>query len=306
MAGWNKQTNSHQDLNMKETFVGSKQLVVKDDLNTISFPVLVHYPTHEIARPISFGPYVMHVSPDAAIIDGRFPLIIISHGNGGSHLLYRTISTFLAKNGYIVAMLEHYGNNRNNNSLANTIENLKLRPRHVSLTIDLLLSDSWSKEHIAQNKIGVIGHSMGGYTALALAGGVPRTREGVVVEVAPDLRIKAIVLLAPGAGWFMNALEHVTVPILMFTAEHDLITPKWNGEIVLNHVPDKSQVVFSEIENAGHYSFLSPFPPAMKKPGFLPSTDPIGFDREQFHDRLSSDILHFLNDKLKNNQAQKA
>ena len=104
----------------------------------------------------------------------------------------------------------------------------------------------------------------------------------------------------------MNALEHVTVPILMFTAEHDLITPKWNGEIVLNHVPDKSQVVFSEIENAGHYSFLSPFPPAMKNPGFLPSTDPIGFDREQFHDRLSSDILHFLNDKLKNNQAQKA
>ena len=243
----------------------------------------------------------MNVSTEAAIIDGKFPLIVISHGNGGSHLLYRTISTHLAKNGYIVAMPEHYGNNRNNNTLENTTENLETRPRHVRLTIDFLLSDTWFNENIAQNKIGVIGHSMGGYTALALAGGVPRTKEGVVIEVAPDFRIKAIVLLAPGAGWFMNSLEKVTVPILMLTAEHDPITPKWNGEIVLNFVPDKSKVIFKEVENAGHFSFLSPFPATMKSPNFLPSTDPIGFDREKFHSQLPTDILDFLNDKLNEN-----
>jgi len=283
---------------MTETFVGSKQLIIKDNERAISFPVLVHYPTTEASRPVSFGPYTMNVSPDAKINDGKFPLIVISHGNGGSHLLYRTISTHLAKNGYIVAMLEHYGNNRNNNILENTTENLETRPRHVSLTIDFLLSDNWFNENIIQNKIAVIGHSMGGYTALALAGGVPRTKEGVVVEVAPDLRIKAIVLLAPGTGWFMNSLEKVTVPILMFTAEHDPITPKWNGEIVLNFVPDKSKVIFHEVENAGHFSFLSPFPSTMKNPNFLPSTDPIGFDREKFHSQLSTEILDFLNDKL--------
>ncbi|KUO74322.1 MAG: hypothetical protein APF81_02830 [Desulfosporosinus sp. BRH_c37] len=64
---------------------------------------------------------------------------MISHGNGGSHLLYRTISTHLANNGFIVAMVEHYGNNRNNNELENTEENLILRPKHLSLTIDKLL-----------------------------------------------------------------------------------------------------------------------------------------------------------------------
>lgn len=36
----------------------------------------------------------------------------------------------------------------------------------------------------------------------------------------------------------------------------------------------------------------------MKKPNFLPSTDPDGFDREQFHQQLPADILHFLNNKL--------
>jgi len=286
---------------MTEIFVGSKQLTVRDDIKNISFPVLVHYPTNEVSRPISFGPYVMDVSPDAEIIDGKFPIIVISHGNGGSHLLYRTISTHLAKNGYIVAMLEHYGNNRNNNTLENTTENLETRPRHVSLTIDFLLADNWFNEHIAQEKVGVIGHSMGGYTALALAGGVPRTKEDVVVQVVPDFRITAIVLLAPGAGWFMNSLEKVTIPILMFTAEHDPITPKWNGEIVLNYVPDKSKVILTEVENAGHFSFLSPFPATMKNPNFLPSTDPVGFDREKFHSQLPIEILDFLNDKLNKN-----
>lgn len=284
---------------MTEFFVGSKQLTIKDEIKNISFPVLVHYPTREISKPISFGPYTMNVSPDAVMIDGKFPLVIISHGNGGSHLLYRTISTYLAKNGYIVAMPEHYGNNRNNNTLENTTENLETRPRHISLTIDFLLSNTWFNENIEQNKIGVIGNSMGGYTALALAGGIPRTKEGVVIEVVPDFRIKAIVLLAAGSGWFANSLEKVTIPILMMTAEYDPITPKWNAEIVLNYVPDKSKVIFKEVEAAGHYSFLSPFPAKMKNQNFLPSTDPIGFDREKFHSQLPIDILDFMNNELK-------
>jgi len=283
---------------MTEIFVGSKQFTIEDEIKNISFPVLLHYPTYEASRPTAFGPYIMDVSPDANIIEGQFPLIIISHGNGGSHLLYRTISTHLAKNGYIVAMLEHYGNNRNNNTLENTTENLVIRPRHVSLTIDYLLSDNLLSKNIAPSKIGVIGHSIGGYTALALGGGIPRTKEGVVVEVASDARIKAMVLLAPGTGWFKNSLDKVTIPILLFTAEHDPITPKWNGEIVINNVPDRFKVTFKEIENAGHFSFLSPFPATMRNANFLPSTDPVGFDREIFHIELPKDILDFLNDNL--------
>jgi hypothetical protein len=36
----------------------------------------------------------------------------------------------------------------------------------------------------------------------------------------------------------------------------------------------------------------------MKNLNFLPSTDPVGFDREKFHNQLSTDILDFINDKL--------
>ncbi|MDJ1504915.1 alpha/beta hydrolase family protein [Xanthocytophaga agilis] len=285
-------------MNRNNFFVGSRQLQIHDEENELSFPVLVQYPTYTAATPTSFGPYVMDVSVDAEIAEGSFPLVIISHGNGGSHLLYRTISIHLVRNGYIVAMLEHYGNNRNNNTLENTTLNLQYRPRHVSMTIEQLLTESWLQAFVVQDKIAVIGHSMGGYTALAVAGGVPRTLEGERVDVTSNPRIKAIVLLAPGAGWFKDSLSKVTIPILMFMAEHDPVTPAWNAEVVLASVPDSSQVIHKVVENAGHFSFLSPFPETMRRPDFRPSTDPPGFDREAFHKELPVVVLTFLEETL--------
>lgn len=286
-------------MKQESVFAGSRQINIADPALGISFPALIHYPATEPSVPAAFGPYIMNVSPGAGIMKGRFPLVVISHGSGGSHLLYRTISIHLAKNGYVVVMPEHYGNNRNNNTLADTKENLVNRPRHISLTIDEILYKSSLGNSIEAESIAVIGHSMGGYTALALAGGIPRTKEGEKVEAPSDPRVKALVLMAPGAGWFMNSLQRVNIPILMYTAEHDPVTPVWNAEVVMNSVPDKSLVTHRMIKNAGHFSFLSPFPESMKKPEFLPSTDPAGFDREEFHKHLPEEILFFLDHHLK-------
>jgi predicted dienelactone hydrolase len=290
--------------NKKEIFVGSRQFQVKDETIGISFPVLVQYPTHQHSSPTNFGPYTMDVCSDAEIIDGRFPLVIISHGNSGSHLLYRTISTFLAKSGYIVAMLEHYGNNRNNNELEKSIENLQYRPKHVSLTIDFLLSENIFEQSISVDKIAIVGHSFGGYTALALAGGKPWTQTGQQVEVQNDPRVKALVLMAPAAAYYIpeSSLDKVNIPILLLIAEHDQFTPKaWTSDVVVNGVPDKSKVTLKTISNAGHFSFISPFPSIMTNPSFLPSTDPKDFDREEFHKKLPTEILNFLNAKLNEN-----
>ncbi|HEY3570187.1 MAG TPA: alpha/beta fold hydrolase [Thermoanaerobaculia bacterium] len=282
-------------------FAGSRQIQVSDDARGLSFPVLILYPTGTPSAPAPFGPYPFDVSPEAPVAEGRFPLVVVSHGSGGSPFVYRTITTHLARNGDVVAHLEHPGNSRNDNSLEGTYENLVRRPRHVRLTMDAVSRDARVGAHVQADNVAILGHSMGGYTALAVAGGVPWTRDRERVEVVPDPRVRALVLMAPGTAFFFppDSLREVTVPILMLTAEHDPVTPRWQAELLLERVPDRSQVIWREIENAGHFAFLSPFPPPMRNPGFLPSTDPEGFDREKLHERLPGEILDFLDRTLK-------
>jgi predicted dienelactone hydrolase len=279
---------------------GCQQLSIYDDIQGAVIPAIVLYPTTTPSSPTAFGPYTLDVNMDAPISEGLHPLVIISHGNGGTHIIYRSIGMHLAQQDYVVAMIEHPGNNRVNNELEGSYENLVNRPRHVRLTIDALMTDSAFAECLLPDQVAIIGHSLGGYTALALAGGKPRYKDERDIVVQADPRIRALVLLTPATPWYRHegALNEVTLPILMLTAEHDPYTPEWHAEVVLNGVPDRSRVTYRMVENAGHFSFLSPYPPKLSNLGFLPTTDPEGFDREAFHQLLPAEIHEFLNAAL--------
>ena len=280
--------------------VGYQSLNIEDEIQGATIPAIVLYPTATPASPTTFGPYTLDVSMDAPISSGRFPLVVISHGNGGTHIIYRTIGLHLARQGYVVAMIEHPGNNRIDNSLEGSYENLENRPRHVRLTIDALMAHPAFAQALLPDQVAIVGHSLGGYTALALAGGKPRFKDGREIEVAADARIRALVLLTPATPWYQHegGLAEVRLPILMLTAEHDPYTPEWHAEVVLNSVPDRSLVRYRMVENAGHFSFLSPSPPKLRSMGFLPTTDPEGFDREAFHEVLPEEIREFLDNSM--------
>jgi predicted dienelactone hydrolase len=295
---WRLKQMMDKNTNQKKVYAASKNFQVFDNDKNINFQVIVHYPTNEVSKDTDFGPYTIDVSIDAPISKDSYPLVIISHGSGGSLLLYHTISTFLAKNGFIVAMVEHFANNCLNNELENSEENLILRPKHVSLTIDKLINDINFSKSVDTNKIAVIGHSMGGYTALALAGGIPRTKEAKIIEVKSDPRVKAIVLLAPGVAWFFNGLDDVEIPILLMTGEKDNFLPTETVNRVMNGIIDKSKLIQREVPNAGHFSFLIPFPPEKANADFLPAIDPKGFDRKKFHELLPIEICDFLKKNL--------
>lgn len=304
-------------MNQTETAVnrsaGLKQMTVFDRGTGISFPMLVFYPTSAPSEKRMIGPFPFDVASDAEVEDGIFPVVLISHGSGGSHLVYRSLATYLAKNGFIVCVPEHPFNNRNDNAWENSINNLLHRPRHAGLSLDSLFSHEQFKDRAKKDSVAMIGHSMGGYTALVAAGGIPSMdhffKEDVIrymhdlprggLDVSADERVRAIVLFAPGTAWFLpeKSLDRVRLPILLFTAEKDEYTAG-QEQILLDGLPDLSRLRHRIIKNAGHFSFLSPFPDSVKDRVGPVAHDPEGFDREQFQKELSRDVLEFLHEEL--------
>ena len=284
-------------------FAGCRSAELFDAATSTTFPLLVLYPTSSPEQPSQLGPYPASLSTDAPIAAGMFPLVVISHGTGGSPLLYRTLAAHLARGGFVVAMPEHPRNNRNNDDLAGTHVILANRPRHIRIVIDWMLTSEDLAPSLHPHTVAIIGHSLGGYTALAVAGGRPTAfahetpdRRPRTVNVTPDDRVAALVLLAPATAWFMadGALNDVSVPILMFTAGQDEHTLRWQGEIVTSGVPDRALVDHRIVPNAGHFSFTSPFPVVMISPALTPSQDPEGFDRQRFHEHMNDEVLAFL------------
>ncbi len=275
--------------------VGGKHLRVADD-DGYEFPLLVMYPTNTPAEPIALGPFNLDMAANALPRSGSYPVVLISHGSGGTHLGYLELARRLVRSGYLVCMPEHPGNNRSNNELADSAQILANRPRHLSLTLDRVLSDDSLSSVADPAGVAVIGHSMGGYTALAIAGGRPSTQDGQLIDVQPDERVKALVLLAPATPWFMrsDALSAVNVPVLMLTGERDPHTPPFHAEVVRNGLPKQVRLEHIVVSNAGHFSFMSPFPEVMRSPEFLPGNDPDGFDRAAYQEVLCRDVASFL------------
>ena len=287
----------------REMFAGYQKVELVYHQMDITFPMIVMYPTCTPEKTERLGPYYLDISRNATAQKGTFPLVLISHGSGSSPLVYRTLARHLARNGFIVGMPEHPFNNRNNNTMERTVENLIHRPRLIRTAIDWFFNSMDFAEILKPDAVSIIGHSMGGYTALAAAGGIPtsfpyESKDGQshLIHVTPDSRIKSLVLLAPASVWFKakGALKGVNIPILMFVGEKDEHTPSFHAQIILEGVSDKMKIQYRIIKNAGHFSFLSSFPESMINVTFPPSQDPDGFNRESFHKKLNAEVLDFL------------
>lgn len=302
-------------------YVGCSKIEVLDETLGLSFPVLLMYPTEVPSQEISLGPFPMNVAMGAAIEAGTFPIVVISHGSGGSNMVYRTLAMHLAQHGFVVCTPQHHFNNRFNNEWEMTLENLTHRPRHISMTIDAICKDQRFAGHLQQDQVAVVGHSVGGYAAIAVAGGIPDTKhflafcqkpanqhnpycviaknkglQAQAIEVQADSRIKVVVLMAPDTISFSGkgALDAVNMPILTLLAEKDGIPAQATLNVLLKGLPNTEKLTHRIIPNAGHYSFLSPFPPTIQKMGSPAASDPAGFDREAFHAELNAEVLAFI------------
>lgn len=148
---------------------------VASDARGTELSVTVWYPAETGDDMVTLGENIFFEGTPAMraapVSDGQFPLILLSHGAGlaGTAAAMSWIATPLAQQGFIVAAPTHPGNTGPDRSAAETMK-LWLRASDLSETLDALEDHPEFRPHIALDRIGVLGLSMGGNTALSIAG----------------------------------------------------------------------------------------------------------------------------------------
>ena len=155
--------------------VGIAPIHIPDPVSGGQTDGYVFYPSTE-ATPgtLALGPYQVAARMGVPAVPGAKPLVVISHGNGGSRLGHHGLATYLASHGFIVATLNHPRDDFEDTSGVGHIEVLAGRPVQVKSAISTLLADPRWKPLIDPTRIGVAGFSAGGYTGLMVAGAQPR------------------------------------------------------------------------------------------------------------------------------------
>lgn len=188
---------------------------------------------------------------------GKLPLILYSHYSGGHRRAATFLCEHLSSHGYVVAALDHSevvaaelkgrdGETPEQLSarveawIANRVPDIRFLLEHVL---------SGAEVHADPDRIGIVGHSFGGWTALA----------------APEVesRIRAVVALAPAGSsqpkpgvipaklsfrWGRNT------PTLFLVAENDVPLPLDGMYEIFERTPPAKQMVI--LRRADHYHFL--------------------------------------------------
>jgi len=186
------------------------------------------------------------------------------------------------------------------------------------------LSTWEGRSAIDPQRVGMFGFSSGGFTTLALIGGVPnfttigpmcvqypgdfacqllaRSERPVVAHATnsvADTRIKAAVVAAPALGFAFSpdGLIRVKVPVQLWRAENDVIVPHPRYaeavRMALSEAPD-----YHVVANAGHYDFLAPCSDALASLAPAICTSSAGFDRAAFHVGFDLEVVKFFEKTL--------
>lgn len=155
--------------------VGVRRMTVASKERRTGLDATVWYPALPGGKAVMLGETKVFTGTpallDAPISAGRFPLVLLSHGAGlgGYPEALSWIATPLARQGFVVAAPRHPGNGGPDRSAAETMK-LWQRPADVSDTLTAIEQDAFFQQHIDSSKVGILGLSMGGGTALAIAG----------------------------------------------------------------------------------------------------------------------------------------
>jgi dienelactone hydrolase len=192
---------------------------------------------------------------------GPHPLVVYSHHSGGHRRSATFLSTHLASHGYAVATLDHSevavpelarpggdGAETAERRAARIAEIVASRVPDLELVLDHLLTGKMGVACDA-DRVGLVGHSLGGWTVLATTGVDPRVRAVVAHAPGGATRPRPGVLQLPLTfDWGRD------VPTLYLAAENDMPIPPDAVRDVRDRTPGTSRLVV--LRRADHQHFL--------------------------------------------------
>lgn len=220
------------------------------------------------------------------IAGGSCPVVVVSHGGGGNWDANFAQARHLASHGFAVLCLEHVGSNTGrlkagirfrDNLKAMTRDTAEVLGRPIDVRFALDRAAEWNRSHkdlknrLDPGRIGVLGHSFGAFTALAVSGARPALDwlRPVVPPgkgLGPDLgdpRVTACVALSPqgpGEPFFLeDSFAGLARPVLGISGSQDRQqeAPPENRRrfFALSPPGDK---IFIWLANADHLAFSDP------------------------------------------------
>ena len=170
---------------------------------------------------------------------GKYPVLIFSHGLGGTCDGYEYLGAHWSRNGYISVHIQHKGSDdevwkdkpnpmESMRRATKDLDSIMNRPKDVTFAIDQIgnLNKDEKSELLDKcdlDRVGVAGHSFGAYTALASSGRILVGPLGGKINLT-DSRIKAcIAMSSPGSEKEKknNSYGNYSVPCLHMTGTED-------------------------------------------------------------------------------------
>ena len=200
--------------------------------------------------------------------DGPFPVIVFSHGLGGTREGYAFLGKHWASWGYVCVHVQHIGSDdalwRGNpkpmeamQAATTSLDNLLGRPKDISFAIDELTRRNALEAWPLQGKLdlaalGVAGHSFGAYTTLCSAGRVLVGPTSQRYEVA-DRRVKAAIAMSP-QGYERERTNGTwssfATPCFHMTGTKD------SSPIVGDSKPEERRIPFDVIDKCEQYLLI--------------------------------------------------